>query len=190
MRAQHAVHDARPTRGPERAATVETVSKYQPTGAGTGAATWATGTAFEERLRVPLWWWPPVLGLAGLLAAEVHLGYPGVRAWLPYLVLLPLAGAMLLALGRTRVRLSGGELVVGRARLPVAFIGEVDVIRPAGKRVALGPELDPAAFMVHRAWVGPLIRVRLTDPADPTPYWIFSVRRPERLAELLRTGRD
>ena len=27
---------------------------------------------------------------AGLLAAEVHLGYPGVRAWLPYVLLLPL----------------------------------------------------------------------------------------------------
>jgi hypothetical protein len=30
------------------------------------------------------------------------------------------------------------------------------------------------------------VRVRLTDPADPTPYWLFSTRRPERVAELLR----
>lgn len=144
-----------------------------------------TRVLFEERLRVPLWWWLPGLGVAGLLAAEVHMGYPGVRAWLPYLLLLPLAGAALVLLGRTRVRLADGELWVGRAHLPVEFIGDVEVIAARDKRRALGPELDPAAFMLHRAWIGPMVRIRLTDPADPTPYWIFSVRGAERLATLL-----
>jgi hypothetical protein len=31
-----------------------------------------------------------------LLAAEVHLEYSGVRAWLPYLLTLPLASAALM----------------------------------------------------------------------------------------------
>ena len=141
---------------------------------------------FDERLGVPLWWWLPALGVVGLLAAEVHMGYPGVRAWLPYLLLVPLAAAVLVLLGRTRVRLAGGELWVGRAHLPIEFVGDVEVVAARDKRQALGPELDPAAFMLHRAWVGPMVRVRLTDPNDPTPYWIFSVRRAERLAELLR----
>ncbi|MGH8922343.1 MAG: DUF3093 family protein, partial [Actinomycetes bacterium] len=35
---------------------------------------------FDERLTVPWWWWPLGLGIAALLAAEVHMGYPGVRA--------------------------------------------------------------------------------------------------------------
>lgn len=148
--------------------------------------------AFDERLRVPLWWWLPALGVATLLAAEVHMGYPGVRAWLPYLVLMPVAAAVLVGLSRTRVRLSAAtatepaELWVGQAHLPVQFVGEVEVITRAGKRRALGPELDPAAFLLHRAWIGPLLRVHLTDPADPTPYWVFSVRQPQRLADLLR----
>jgi hypothetical protein len=30
------------------------------------------------------------------------------------------------------------------------------------------------------------VRVELTDPEDPTPYWLFSTRRPQRVAELLR----
>jgi DUF3093 family protein len=140
---------------------------------------------FDERLSVPWWWWPPALGVAALLAAEVHMGYPGVRAWAPYLLLAPLAAAVLLALGRTRVRLTDGELWVGQAHVPVRFVGEVEVIGREDKRRALGPELDPAAYLVHRAWVGPLLRVRLTDPDDPTPYWVFSTRRPRQLAELL-----
>lgn len=147
-----------------------------------------TRVLFEERLRVPLWWWLPGLGVAGLLAAEVHMGYPGIRAWAPYLLLVPVAVAALLSLGRTRVQVADGELRVGRAHVPLRFVGEVDIIARQHKRQVLGPDLDPAAYLVHRAWVGPLVRVRLTDPDDPTPYWVFSTRRPEELAKVLRSG--
>jgi hypothetical protein len=67
-------------------------------------------------------------------------------------------------------------------------VGAVQIVPVTAKRKALGPHLDPAAFVVHRGWVGPLLRVQLTDPADPTPYWMFSTRHPERLAELLRAS--
>lgn len=141
--------------------------------------------SFDERLTVPWWWWPLGLGVAALLAAEVHMGYPGVRSWLPYLLTVPLAVAVLIRTGRHRVRLDRGELHVGPAHIPLRHLGQVDVIPPAGKRRALGPDLDPAAFVLHSGWVGPLVRVEVTDPQDPTPYWIFSVRRAAALAALL-----
>jgi hypothetical protein len=146
--------------------------------------------AFDEWHTVPWWWWPLGLGVAALLAAEVHMGYPGVRAWLPYLLTLPLAGAVLLRMGSRRVRLSGGELRVGPAHVPLRYLGHVQVIPPSGKRRALGPDLDPAAFVQHSPWVGPLLQVDITDPQDPTPYWIFSVGRAAELAELLQAGID
>jgi hypothetical protein len=142
--------------------------------------------AFDERLAVPWWWWPLGFGVATLLAAELHMGYPGVRAWLPYLVTVPLACAVLIRMGRRQVRLSGGELRVGQAHVPIRHLGQVQVIHPADKRRALGPDLDPEAFILHSAWVGPMLRVELTDPQDPTPYWIFSVRRADELAALLQ----
>ncbi|HET9258126.1 MAG TPA: DUF3093 domain-containing protein [Pseudonocardiaceae bacterium] len=141
---------------------------------------------FEERLAVPLWWWPLGLGVATLLAAEVHMGYPGVRAWLPYLLMIPLISVFLWRLGRHRVALRGSELWVGPAHIPVHLLGEVEVIPPDAKRRALGPDLDPAAFVLHTGWVGPVLRITVTDPADPTPYWIFSVRQAQTLASLLR----
>ena len=147
-----------------------------------------TEPVFDERLTVPWWWWPLGLGVAALLAAEVHMGYPGVRAWLPYLLTVPLAGAVLIRWGRRRVRLSGGELQVGPAHVPIRHLGKVEVIHPSGKQRALGPDLDPAAFVMHSAWIGPVLRIELADPQDPTPYWIFSVRRAEELAALLRTS--
>ena len=141
---------------------------------------------YSERLYVTWYWWPLPLLAAVILAAEVHMGYGGVRSWLPYVVLVPLTVAIIVKTGRTRVWISEDELRVGDARLPLSFAGAVEIIPVTAKRKALGPQLDPAAFVVHRGWVGPLLRVRLTDPADPTPYWIFSTRHPERLAERLR----
>ena len=146
----------------------------------------AAAVRHSERLYVAWWGWPLPLVAAGLIAAEIHMGYPGVRAWLPYLILIPLMAAWLLLMGRTRVAVTGDELWVGKAHLPLKFVGAVEVISKEHKRKTLGPELDPAAFVMHRGWVGPLLRVHLTDPDDPTPYWVFSTRKPEALAELLR----
>ncbi|RZQ63073.1 DUF3093 domain-containing protein [Amycolatopsis suaedae] len=145
-----------------------------------------TTTRHSERLYVPWWGWPlPLIGGA-LLAAEIHMGYPGLRGVLPYVVLLPLVVLVLLVLGRAKVRVTGTELEVGDARLPLRFAGEVEVIDKERKRKALGPESDPAGFVLHRGWVGPMVKVWLTDPDDPTPYWIFSTRKPEKVAALLR----
>jgi hypothetical protein len=145
------------------------------------------GPAFDERLSVPWWWYLPVVGLGVLLGAEVHMGYPGVRSWIGYAVFVPLLVAAVTALGRSRVRVDGGELQVGSARLPLRFAGRVEVVDRRDKQAAMGPELDPAAYVLHRGWVGPLVRLEVTDPADPTPYWVFSVREPDRLLAALRS---
>ncbi|MGQ0837931.1 DUF3093 domain-containing protein [Actinokineospora sp.] len=141
---------------------------------------------YAERLYVTWYLWPLPLVAAGLLAAEVHMGYPGVRAWLPYVLILPLTLLLIVRFGRTRVAVAGGELWVADAHLPLAHAGAVEVFPAKGKRKALGPNLDPAAYVTHRGWVGPLVRVEVTDPADPTPYWLFSTRRPEELIAALR----
>lgn len=125
-----------------------------------------------------------------MLAAEVHMGYPGVRAWLPYLLMVPLVAVVLAFMGRHRVTLRGGELHVGPAHIGVRDLGQPEVIYSDAKRRALGPELDPAAFLLHAGWVGPVVRVPVTDPTDPTPYWIFSVRQADKLAALLRGHTD
>jgi hypothetical protein len=148
----------------------------------------STGTAFRERLYVTWYWWLLPLLAAGLLAAEVHLGYPGVRAWLPYVLLLPLTALLIWRSGRAGVRVQDGELWVGDAHLPLRFVGETQIVSAKDKRRVLGPHLDPAAYVLHRGWIGPVVRLRLTDPDDPTPYWVVSTRHPDRLVEALRAG--
>jgi hypothetical protein len=144
---------------------------------------------YSERLYLPWWSYPlPMLG-AALIGAEINTSYTAIPFWVPYVVLLPLMAILLLTMGRSRIRVTGGdepELWVGDAHLPLRYVGEVEIIDRERKRKALGPEGDPAAYSMHRGWVGPVLRVGLTDPSDPTPYWLFSTRKPQVVAALLR----
>lgn len=113
------------------------------------------------------------------------MGYPGVRSWLPYLITMPLAVAAMVWLSSAKVEVVGGELRAGNAHIPLSQLGQVDICTGEDKRKAMGPELDPDAFVLHRGWVRWVVRVEVTDPADPTPYWVVSTRSPERLAALI-----
>ncbi len=148
---------------------------------------------YRERLWVPWWWWPLGLGLAALIAFEVNLGVaPGPAwLWLPFAILFAVAAGTLLWLGRIEIRVTAGdtgvELWAGEAHLPVTVIARSAAIEPAAKSAALGRQLDPAAYVLHRAWVGPMILAVLDDPDDPTPYWLVSCRHPERVLSALRS---
>jgi hypothetical protein len=141
---------------------------------------------FTERLGVPWWWWPIGLGLAALGAAEIGLGAPGPRGWVPFAVLLPLAAAVLVWSMSLRVRVTDEEFQVSDARLPLRFVKEVVAIDAAGRRELLGPAGERYAFLVMRPWISTAVQVVLDDPEDPTPYWLVSTRKPLQLAEALR----
>jgi hypothetical protein len=141
---------------------------------------------FDERLSVPLWWYLPAIGVGVLLGAEIHMGYPGVREWIGYAVFVPLLVIILFWLGRMRIQVTATELQVGQARIPLRYVGRAEIVPKENKQQALGPELDPTAFLMLRAWVRPVVRVEITDPDDPTPYWVFSVRDPEALITALQ----
>lgn len=118
----------------------------------------------------------------------------GVRTlpnWLPFAVLLPVAAIVLLWLGRTELRVtrSGGETEVwiSGAHLPVGVIDRSAKVPRSAKSSALGRQLDPAAYVVHRAWIGPMVLLVLDDPDDPTPYWLISARHPDKVLAALAT---
>ncbi len=117
------------------------------------------------------------------------MGTSGSRAWLPFVVQLPLAAGLLWWAGRIRVAVADGELLVDDARLPVSVIADVVALDAAGRREVLGVGSHPLAFVVQRPWVPGAVQVVLDDPADPTPYWVVSTRRPVDLATALLAAR-
>ncbi|MDO3700467.1 DUF3093 domain-containing protein [Micromonospora sp. C28SCA-DRY-2] len=150
----------------------------------------AAPTEHSERLGLPWWLWLAGVAAAALLAAELWMGYSGVRAWLPFAVLPPAAVLGLAWLGRVRVAVRDGELRVDDARLPVRFVADAIPLDAAGRREVLGVGADPLAFVVQRPWISGAVQVVLDDPADPTPFWVVSSRRPVELAEAILAARD
>jgi len=146
---------------------------------------------FRERLWVPWWWWPIGLGLSALLATEVNMGVRNLPDWLPYAALAPVAIGVLLWLSRIEVQvISTGadvELWAGQAHLPLSVVARSAAVPRSAKSAALGRQLDPAAYVLHRTWVGPMVLVVLDDPEDPTPYWLVSSRHPDRVLSALRS---
>ena len=142
---------------------------------------------------MPWWWWPLGFALAALIAFEVNLGQlvtATLPHWLPFATLFTVAAATLLWLGRVEIQVTAGagnevELWAGQAHLPVTVIARSAEIPRSAKSAALGRQLDPAAYVLHRAWVGPMILVVLDDPDDPTPYWLVSCRHPDRVLSAL-----
>jgi len=151
---------------------------------------------YRERLWVPWWWWPVGLGLSGVLAAEVNMGVRNLPPWLPYVVLGAAAAGVLLWLSRLEVRVVNTgpdaaqgdvELWAGDAHLPASLVTRSAAVPRSAKSAALGRQLDPAAYVLHRTWVGSMALVVFDDPDDPTPYWLVSCRNPELLLAALRS---
>jgi hypothetical protein len=127
--------------------------------------------------------------LATIVALEVNQGVPSLPRWLPFVVLFVVAAGALLWLGRIEIRVTategGVELWAGEAHLPVTVIARSADIPRSAKSAALGRQLDPAAYVVHRGWVGPMVLLVLDDADDPTPYWLVSCRHPQRVLSAL-----
>ena len=137
--------------------------------------------------------WPSVsvwLGLAVMagFSGVVALPFGAVPGAVTSLAVL-VAIAVLLLAGTPAVGVRGGEFVAGRAHVPVTLLGAVTVLDAAGMRQAHGPGLDARAHLCLRGWVRPGLRLDVVDPQDPTPYWLVSCRRPQRLADAVQARR-
>jgi hypothetical protein len=143
---------------------------------------------YRERWIVPLVWWPCAVGLATLVAAELHSGAPGTRAVLPYVVLIPLVLVFLAFGSRGAITVSNGVLHVPGARIPVQLLSSGAALNREAFRLQTGPMADPDAFVVSRPWLHSAVRLMVDDPADPTPYWIVGTKHPDQLLEAIRVS--
>ncbi|GHB18770.1 membrane protein [Streptomyces viridiviolaceus] len=143
---------------------------------------------YEERLTAPRSWWL-ISFLVGLSIALVLLPF----GTLPMLG--GLAGGTAVAAvaassyGAVRIRVVGGSLIAGDAKVPVTALGETEILDPEEARAWRTYKADTRAFLLLRAYIPTAVRIQVTDPDDPTPYLYLSTREPERLAEAVRTAK-
>jgi hypothetical protein len=148
------------------------------------------GTDYAERLTVPLRWWVQATMLLATL-------------WLAFVVAIPLwaasvsAGGLLLVVfglfawvGSARLAVHEGVLEAGAARIAVQHLGACEPLGPEETRRVLGVDADARAYLVTRPYLKRSVKVEVCDPADPTPYWVLSTRRPRRLVAALTDARS
>lgn len=141
---------------------------------------------YSERQPVPLSWWLIGIGVAALLGWQGQMKREWY--WGAILVVAALAAVtwILVHASRNRViveRDTDGEvwLRVGGASLPRSAVSRTVPVPPTARQAAMGRQLDPAAFVVHRTWIPAMAMFVLDDPEDPTPYWLVSTSEPEAL---------
>lgn len=147
-------------------------------------------TDHRERLHAPLSWW------AGAAAFAI------TWSWLFLVLLGPSAaliagaivfatvGLLLVRYGSVSLAADADGLSAGRSHLASAFLGEVEPLDPEQYRHRLGAGADVRAHLVTRPFLNRGVLVRVDDPDDPTPYWLVSSRRPDKLAAALLTHRS
>ncbi len=88
------------------------------------------------------------------------------------------------------IEVTDAQITAGRARLPVGLAGPPEAFEKQEATLERGQRLDARAWLVIRGWVSPVVKIPVTDPADPAPYWLVSTRRPARLADAIERARS
>ncbi|MGH3346420.1 MAG: DUF3093 domain-containing protein, partial [Nocardioides sp.] len=141
---------------------------------------------YAERLAVPLRWWVQGTMLVASLWLATAVALPTVASWIVTGAALALMTAMLVGYGSARIRVGDGQLTAGRATIGAEHIGDAAPLDPDATRRLAGPGADARAYLLLRPYLKRAVRVDITDPTDPAPYWLLCTRRPDDLAAALR----
>ena len=144
---------------------------------------------YVERLTVPLRWWVQGTMFVATLWLAVLAATPEVFAWSVTAGAMAVLVALFVGYGRPRVSVDSTTFRAGRAHIPLDLVGPVTALDADGVRRQAGVEADARAYLLLRPYLKRGVRVDIADPADPTPYWLVSSRRPDALVSALEAGR-
>ncbi|KQO64944.1 DUF3093 domain-containing protein [Curtobacterium sp. Leaf261] len=140
-------------------------------------------TVYRERLWAP---WTLYLATALVIPASLLVFLPiNVTVGVIVAIGMYAAAVALLIVLAPVVEVTDTEFRAGRARLPRSAVGDVTGFVGAAATTQRGPALDARAWILFRGYVRDVVRVQVADAADPTPYWLVSVRHPEKVVEAL-----
>jgi hypothetical protein len=144
---------------------------------------------YAERLTVPLRWWVQGTMFVASLWLAVLAATPEVVAWSVTALAMAVLVALFVGYGRHRVSVDGTTFRAGRAHIPLELVGPATALDADGVRRQAGVDADARAYLLLRPYLKRGVRVDIADPADPTPYWLVSSRRPDALVSALEAGR-
>lgn len=144
---------------------------------------------YRERLFAPPLWW--ITGMLTMLTfgAIVWTGFDAAVTLGVFGTLIIVTAAFLLNWGRATIEIAGGELRVGKDRLPLSEMGHVRPLDEAQARALRGPRADPRAYVLIRPYLRYAVYVEVARPGSRIPYWLVATRRPAELAAAIESSR-
>jgi len=143
---------------------------------------------YDERLGVPLRWWVQATMMVASAWLATIVVLPEAAAWGVTGLIAALIAAFFWSYGGAHVRVGEGTFQAGRAQIDVVHLGGVAALDAEQSRRLAGVDADARAYLLLRPYLKRAVKVELTDPADPAPYWLISTRHPEALARALHAA--
>ncbi|MEV7997464.1 DUF3093 domain-containing protein [Pseudarthrobacter oxydans] len=138
---------------------------------------------YREKLWPNAWIWIIAAGVSGagiLVFAPISAAAGYTAAVVLFAII-----AVLLVLSTPSIVVTRKTLTVGRATIERRFVGAVQPFQGGEATAERGTRLNGLAYLCIRGWIDPVVKVEITDPSDPTPYWLTSTRRPDELTAAL-----
>lgn len=88
-------------------------------------------------------------------------------------------------LGSPLISLTDSTLSIGKVSIETKYLGKAEVVDSQSAFQERGIKLDSRAFTKFQIGVKQLVKIEITDSADPTPYWLIATRNPEVIAGLV-----
>ena len=139
---------------------------------------------FKEVLRPPIWVLAFIYFLLLSLVIALWAAFDNTVAFTSFvaatIAIIYIAYAM-----RSTITFDGEELRIDRAHIESKYLGEVTILDSGAMRLLRTRDADPAAYLAIKFWAPTGIKIEVTDPRDPTPYWLITSKRGEEIAALL-----
>jgi hypothetical protein len=139
---------------------------------------------FQERLWPSLGMWVFAFIMTTSLGIAYSQAY-GKELGLMVAMATTLAVGIGLIVNTPLIRVDELNFRVGRARLPLQFVGKIQVLDDAQSRRAWSTDANSNAHFQLRGGIKSSVIVEVSDPQDPHPYWQVSTRKPDLLIAAL-----
>ena len=144
---------------------------------------------FQERL------WPSLGMWTFAFIMTISLGIAYGRAYgnelgLIVAVTTTLAVAVGIVVNTPLVQVDELNFRAGRARLPLQYVGQIQILDEKQSRRARSTDANSNAHFQLRGGIKSTLIVEVTDPQDPHPYWQVSTRKPDALIAALNSAKN
>lgn len=141
-------------------------------------------TTYREVMRPAFWLYIAAILIIPaiiLVLAPINMLFGIILSAVVYAVIV-----ILMIVKSPSIELTATTLRVGKAHISRSELGAASAFSGIHAIEQRGTKLDGRAWLMFTGWVDPVVRIDISDPLDPVPYWLISTRHPERFVAALR----